>query len=108
METPTQALKHALNRMKFYTHAEDLTIYKTPGGWYHVTDSTFEMVLSAPTARTLALCIDAYNAGYNAENALNLEEENARLTRELAELTEYTDIVKRTLFAVIDQRDSSN
>ena len=35
-------------------------------------------------------------------------EENARLTRELAELTEYTDIVKRTLFALIDRRDSSN
>lgn len=65
METPTQALKHALNRMKYHTNAEDLTIYKTPGGWYHVTDSTFEMILSAPTARTLALCIDAYNAGYN-------------------------------------------
>jgi len=36
----------------------------------------------------------------------NLKAENARLTRELAELTEYTDIVKRSLFALIDQRKS--
>ena len=64
MEIPQEALKHALNRMKYHTHAEDLTIYKTPGGWYHVTDSTFNMILSAPTARTLALCIDAYVDGY--------------------------------------------
>jgi translation elongation factor EF-1alpha len=64
METPQQALKNALIRMKFHTRAEDLTIYKTPGGWYHVTDSTFEMILNAPTARTLALCIDAYVDGY--------------------------------------------
>lgn len=62
--TPKQELNQALNRMKYHTNAEDLTIYKTPGGWYHVTDSTFNMLLSAPTARTLALCIDAYVSGY--------------------------------------------
>lgn len=64
MKTPKQELNQALSRMKYHTHAEDLTIYKTPGGYYHVTDSTFEMILSAPTARTLALCIDAYVDGY--------------------------------------------
>ena len=64
MTTPKQELNHALNRMKYHTNAEDLTIYKTPGGWYHVKDSTFNMILSAPTARTLTLCIDAYLDGY--------------------------------------------
>lgn len=62
--TPKQELNHALYRMKYHTNAEDLTIYKTPGGWYNVTDSTFNMILSAPTARDLALCIDAYIGGY--------------------------------------------
>ncbi|MFA5436570.1 MAG: hypothetical protein WC372_11085 [Candidatus Neomarinimicrobiota bacterium] len=64
METALESLKFALKRMKYHTNAEDLTIYKTPGGWYHVKDSTFNMILSAPTARTLALCIDAYIGGY--------------------------------------------
>lgn len=62
--TPKQELNSALNRMKYHTQTEDLTIYKTPGGWWHVTDSTFEMILNAPTARALVLCIDAYVDGY--------------------------------------------
>lgn len=62
--TPKQELNQALNRMKYHTNAEDLHIYKTPGGWYHVTDSTFHMLLSAPTAKTLTLLIDAYVDGY--------------------------------------------
>lgn len=62
--TPKQELNQALNRMKYHTNAEDLHIYKTPGGWWHVTDSTFEMILNAPTAHGLALCIDAYVSGY--------------------------------------------
>ena len=64
MTTPKQELNQALIGMKYHTNAEDLTIYKTPGGWYHVIDSTFNMILSAPTARALTLCIDAYIDGY--------------------------------------------
>lgn len=73
--TAQQELNQALNRMKYHTHAEDLTIYKTPGGYWHVTDSTFEMILNAPTARALALCIDAYTDGYTqGKNAPKPEE----------------------------------
>lgn len=64
--TAKQELTQALERMKYHTNKDDLSIYKTPGGWWHVVvDNTFEFVLSAPTARTLTLCIDAYVKGYN-------------------------------------------
>jgi hypothetical protein len=64
MTTPKQELNQALNSMKYLANAEDWTIYKTPGGWYHVKDSTFNMILSAPTAKTLTLSINAYIDGY--------------------------------------------
>lgn len=62
--TAREQLNQALDRMKRLTNADDLTIYKTPGGYWHVTDSTFNMILNAPTARILTLCIDAYVDGY--------------------------------------------
>ena len=62
--TVREQLNQALEKMKVQTNADDLKLYKTPGGYWHVIDSTFNMILNAPTARTLTLCIEAYIDGF--------------------------------------------
>jgi hypothetical protein len=62
----TSELQEALNRLKYFTKNDTYSIYKTPGGWYHVTDDQFGFLVSAPTSKTLTIAIDAYNDGFNA------------------------------------------
>ena len=61
--TPAQQLKDALNVYNKATNA-NASIYKTPGGWWHIVSPDFTFLFNAPTRRELAALIAAWLDGY--------------------------------------------
>lgn len=98
--TTNQDLKDAAARYNTWAH-DTATIYKTPGGWYHLTSADFTHIVSAPTRETLENAISAYIEGIH--RGRELEQKRAADTAQ--RLTETAADIGRILEQNRDRND---